>query len=323
MHLIQKIKIFSITHNLIQQNDKIIIGLSGGPDSVFLLHMLLQLQQEYNLTLIAAYLNHEWRAQAHQEEQFCHALAQKHGIPFVSQKLSALSKQFVYKGSKEEYARNARRFFLESVVQQYNANHIALGHHAQDQQETFFIRLIRGSSLTGLTAIKPQHGIYIRPLLETNKKDILMWLHEHNISYAIDTSNESQDFLRNRIRATVLPALHECDKRFDSNFLKTMHRLQETELFLEKATLNAFATIATQKNGTLIINCIQLSTIDTILHPRIILHWLITEQVKFPITESFLDEILRFLLSSRGGTHTITPQWSIIKKQNEAYIISQ
>src|SRR5437762_3355868 len=133
MYLINKIKKFIIKNNLINQDDKIVIGLSGGPDSVFLLHLFLHLQKEYNLTLITAHLNHEWRAEAHQEEQFCHSITQKYDIPFVSKKLSELTKTFKYEGSKEEYARKMRRFFLEQIAQEYNAQHIALGHHAQDQ----------------------------------------------------------------------------------------------------------------------------------------------------------------------------------------------
>src|SRR5260221_9609791 len=137
-----------------------------------------------------------------------------------------------------------RRYFFEKVLQEHNADCIALAHHAQDQEETFFIRLIRGSSLTGLTAIKAKHGHYIRPLLETNKSDILAWLHENNIPYATDTTNDSSDYLRNRIRMNVLPALRTCDDRFATNFLSTLNRLQSTEQFLEQLTLKTFEDIS-------------------------------------------------------------------------------
>lgn len=316
-----RIQQFITQHTLVNQNDTIIVGLSGGPDSVFLLHLLKQIQQDYNLTLIAAHLNHEWRPEADQEEELCRIIAQKMAIPFVSAKLSELSHTVKNNGSKEDYARKMRRFFLEKVAREHHAHSIALGHHAQDQQETFFIRLIRGSSLTGLTAMKPQSHGYIRPLLTTDKSDILQWLDTHKIFYATDSSNNSPLYLRNRIRNTVLPTLRECDTRFDTNFFNTLTRLQETEHFLEKMTHQAFEKIACNKNGTITINTALLATVDSALHHRVIMHWLIIANVTFPTTQPFFDELLRFLLSPRGGTHSAHPQWSIIKKHGNASLI--
>jgi tRNA(Ile)-lysidine synthase TilS/MesJ len=170
--------------------------------------------------------------------------------------------------------------------------------------------------------MKPKHGYYIRPLLETNKYDIIGWLKLHTIAYAMDVSNESLQYLRNRIRSKVLPALHECDERFDMNFLKTLNRLKETELFLERIAQDTFEKISEKNNDVTNINTAQLSTIDPLLHHRIIILWLIAAKVPFTITETFLDEILRFLLSPRGGKHTINTAFSIIKKQHRATIIS-
>jgi len=315
-----KIKNYITTHNLLNQNDTIIIGLSGGPDSVFLLHMLVALRAEYNLTLIAAHLNHEWRKEADEEEALCAQIAQQHAIPFFSAKISQLKHTIKQSGSKEEYARKIRRFFLEKVLHERHAQHIALGHHAQDQQETFFIRLIRGTSLTGLTSMKPKHGLYIRPLLETNKNDILAWLTTHNISYAIDSSNESSDFLRNRIRSSVLPALHECDKRFDANFLSTLQHLQEDDEYLMRITHQLFDTITTVINNNRSIDLKKFFAADKALYYRLIIHWFITEKVPFQPTQTFLDEIIRFLESPRGGTHTLHASWRIVKKQQHARI---
>src|SRR5438309_8458152 len=100
MHLISEIEAFITKHNLINQNDTIIIGLSGGPDSVFLLNMLTHIQQKYNLTLIAAHLNHEWRIEADAEEELCRTMACHYNIPFISEKLSRLSHSIKLNGSK-------------------------------------------------------------------------------------------------------------------------------------------------------------------------------------------------------------------------------
>jgi tRNA(Ile)-lysidine synthase len=319
--MFQKIENFVKKHVLIKRNNKLVVGLSGGPDSVFLLHFLASLQKEYNLTLIAAHLNHEWRVEADQEQKDCEALAQKLNIPFVTAKRSELSATIPYNGSQEEYGRKMRRYFFEKVLHEHNANSIALAHHAQDQEETFFIRLIRGSSLTGLTAIKPQHGVYIRPLLETHKSEILNWLYEHNIPYAIDKTNDSSDYLRNRIRMNVLPALRTCDERFASNFISTLNRLQSTEQFLEQLTCSTFDTVSEIKDNQRHINIPQLLALNETLRTRVLMHWLISTNVPFPTTQAFLDEILRFLQNKNGGTHAAHQKWSIVKKQKNTFII--
>jgi tRNA(Ile)-lysidine synthase len=318
--MFHKIENFIVKHNLIKKNDTIIVGLSGGPDSVFLLHFLASLQTTYNLSLIAAHINHEWRTESDQEQIDCQRLAQTLHIPFVTIKRSEFMLSYKHNGSQEEYGRKIRRQFFEQVMREYNADSIALAHHAQDQEETFFIRLMRGTSLTGLTGIKPHHGPYIRPLLETDKDDILAWLHAHNIPYALDASNNSPDYLRNRIRLNVLPALRACDQRFASNFLTTLNRLKAAEQFLEQLTTQTFATISSTHDNQCIIDIAALLATNEILLHRLILHWLITEKVTFAVSQALLDEIIRFLRNSNDGTHTIHNQWSLIKKQKKVYI---
>lgn len=317
--MFKKIEQYSTNHNLINQNDIVIIGLSGGPDSVFLLHAFNALRQKYNLTLIAAHLNHEWRAEADAEEEFCHALAQKLNIYFVSTKISVLTSQKKYNGSKEEFARNMRRQFLENTARQHNAQRIALGHHAQDQQETFFIRLIRGTSLAGLTGMQPQSGLYIRPLLETNKPDILDWLKTNDVQYATDFSNESPDYLRNRIRSTVLPALQQCDERWNNNFLTTLDRLQQDDALLNDIAQKTLNTLISTVDNKQVFDITQFMTTHPSLHHRIIIQWLIRNNIQFPVTQAFLDEIIRFLSHDRGGTHAMHETWSLVKKRGKAF----
>lgn len=320
MQILEKITQYVEKHSLLKADNIIIIGLSGGPDSVFLLHTLIALQQTYNLTLIAAHLNHEWRTEADAEEEMCRALAQSFNIPFISTKISSL-RRIKYNGSKEEFARKMRRQFLEKVAQEHNAHSIALGHHAQDQQETFFIRLIRGTSLAGLTGMHPRHGLYIRPLLETSKPDILQGLKEHNIAYAIDISNESDDYLRNRIRKNVLPAIAACDNRWDNNFLTTINRLTQDNALLNDIAKTTLETLTSTIDGNKVLCLKQFLSTHSSLHHRIIILWLIQNDVQFPITQAFLDEIIRFFGSKQGGKHAISEKWSIIKKQNKAFIV--
>ena len=317
----KQINTFVEKNNLIPKGSSIVIGLSGGPDSVFLLNYLATLKKEGSIkNLIVAHLDHEWREDSDKDEKFCREIAKKYDVPVVAQKLSDLAISLKFEGSKEELGRNARRHFLESVKKEYDADLIALAHHAQDQQETFFIRLIRGTSLSGLTAMKPKHGCYIRPLLEINKKDIVDFLEKNDILYLIDPSNISEDFLRNRIRKHVIPALQKCDDRFDVKFQKTLHRLQKTESFLENLTKETFENISTENKGVFYINLKQMLNLNIVLIYRILVYWLCKQKVKFPVSEGFLDETIKFLKQPGSKEHQLHETWKMIKKKGVAHI---
>ncbi len=179
---------------------------------------------------------------------------------------------------------------------------------------------MRGTTLSGLTSISAQHGMYIRPLLETNKQDILDYLDEHNIAYLTDPTNASQEFLRNRIRTNVLPALTECDQRWDTNFLRTLTHLQDIEEFLVQLTKTTFASIATQKNDVWHLEPKKLLALAPILQYRILLHWLIINKVSFTPTQKFLDEILRFLQQPGTKKHQIHEAWTLVKNKDTIFI---
>jgi len=321
--LTEQIHTFIQQHNLFPKCSRIVLGLSGGPDSIFLLHLLANLHKQDIITLHAAHLDHEWRAESAQDVQFCREATEALGIPLVTKKISELSSQAKWGGSQEEFGRKMRRQFLELIAKEVDASAIALAHHLQDQEETFFIRLIRGSSLTGLTAMRAQHGMYVRPLLATNKDDIIAYLDAHQITYLTDPSNESPKFLRNRIRNTALPPLRACDKRFDQNFLTTLNRLKETEDFLEQLTHSIFKEITHTVQEKIELNINKLFNLHPIMQYRILMHWLVQSHVPFPPTQKFLDEILRFMLQRGSKTHAIHEQWSIMKQKNWSSIISK
>jgi tRNA(Ile)-lysidine synthase len=318
-HLIESIKSFIETYNLLPSKSKVIVGLSGGPDSVFLLNLLNEYKKNGCISLVAAHLNHEWRQDSAMDVIFCRDLCEKLNIEFVHAKASDLPISIRSDGSQEELGRHMRRYYLQKVREKFDADLIAVGHHLQDQEETFFIRLIRGTTLSGLICMKPRDGIYIRPLLETNKVDILSYLNQNNIPHLIDPSNISESYLRNRIRKKVLPALEECDERFNTNFLRTLHNLSETESFLKQVTQRTFESIAQLKDGTWFVDLAQLEKIKPFMQHRLLMHWLIAEQVPFVPSQSFVQEIKRFLFKG-SGEHQLHKKWAIQKKQNRAFI---
>jgi tRNA(Ile)-lysidine synthase len=329
---IQQINAYIANHNLIPAGSRIIVGLSGGPDSLFLLYFLVGLRGEKSLELIAAHLDHEWRENSGQDVLFCNQVCENLGVTFVSAKLSELN-SFTQKplftakqnGSKEEYARKARRAFFEQIKREYHADLIALAHHKQDQQETFFIRIARGATATGLTCMRPKTGDYIRPLLETDKADILVYLEQQGITYLQDPSNSSHDFLRNRIRHTVLPALEKADSRFAHNMQRTIAQLQETENFLEKLTQQIFELCTTRDNASLPekkpkLNLKIFLAQDIFIQQRVLMQLLVTERVPFTPTQKLLQEITRFLKQAGSKSHQLNTLWRITKKQPWAFI---
>jgi tRNA(Ile)-lysidine synthase len=319
--LVNHINHFIQKHTLLPPGSRVILGLSGGPDSMFLLHFLYELHKKGSIELITAHLDHQWRVDSCRDVLLCQKATESLGIPLIVKTMADLNLTHKPNGSLEETGRKARRFFLETVCKEQQAHCIALAHHRQDQEETFFIRLIRGTSLSGLIGMRPKHGLYIRPLLETHKAAMIDYLNTNGIAFITDPSNESFSYLRNRIRSNVLPALHTADARFDNNFLTTLHRLNETEEFLTLLTKKRFEKICTADNQ-LSIQYLLLQEEHPVMQYRLIVHWLTTAHVPFPPTQPFLDEIIRFLMQPTNGTHKITSHWAINKKNSLATIKS-
>jgi tRNA(Ile)-lysidine synthase len=297
-------------------NCTFIVGFSGGPDSVFLLTILAQLQKELNLKIIAAHLDHQWRGNSHEDalwcKKFCQDVADTAFVSTTSTKLNFAVKN---NGSAEEVGRILRRQFFSQLAQTYQADHIVLAHHADDQIETFFIRLMRGSGITGLAGIQEQDGLYLRPLLHMHKQEILNYLHEHKITYLTDPTNIDTKYLRNNIRKKLIPTLQSIDHRSAKNILSTMQILQDTDQFL---TMTAQETLQKLQhpNDTTQINTLKFLALHVVLQHKIILELLIKHQINFTPSASLFAEILRFLHNSKSNQHQIHTTSTIVKNGN-------
>jgi tRNA(Ile)-lysidine synthase len=313
--MINQIYSFIQKHHLLPDSGTVVLGLSGGPDSIFLLHLLATLHHEKKIALVAAHLDHEWRTDSFKDVDFCRHVAARYNVPFVTAKASDVLPSLKKNGSQEEMGRKLRRTFLENVAAEYNAQAIALAHHLQDQEETFFIRLIRGTTLTGLIGMRPKHGLYIRPLLETNKEDIIHYLDTHQIEYLIDPTNVSESYLRNRIRLKVMPELNQADQRFNQNFLRTLHSLREAEQALADLTHRLFVETTVVRDSIHYLDLEKFFRHNNYLQKRILVHWLILEQVPFVLTERFLDEVVRFFIQPESKGHALHEAWSLVKEK--------
>ena len=297
-------------------NTTIIVGLSGGPDSVCLLHLLAQQKKQLNIQLIAAHLDHEWQESSKIAAKLCHDICDTLFIPLVSKKLSELKFEAKWNGSKEDLGRKMRRHFFESVAQQYQAHLIALAHHQQDQQETFFIRLLRGSSLAGLIGIKEQDGLYIRPILNWSKKEIMQYLADHNLSYYTDPTNISDDYLRNRIRNHLIPTMIKIDSRCELSLKSTMQQLSLTHDFIQHQTLLTMRDLAIDQG----IDTQKFLQLHAVLQQNILLQLMIQNNVSFSPSQKLFKEIMRFLEKSSKDKHTLYQTWMIQKNKSFFYV---
>jgi len=215
-------KIFKNTlkkHSLVKKGDRILLGVSGGPDSLFMLYQFLSIQKEYRLNFICIHLNHALRKEADDEEQFIKDICNKFKVKFISEKKNV--GKFFDGDSLEQTARNLRFDFFLKCSRQTKFKKIALAHHRDDLAETVLMRVIKGSGLKGLRGFLPKTKFkrltVIRPLIEVRKQGILSWLESKNIDYCIDKSNFEDKFFRNYLRLKLIPLLKELNPNIIDN----------------------------------------------------------------------------------------------------------
>jgi len=222
-------------YNLISAGDKVLVALSGGPDSVALLWILFELRNDFNIDLEALHLNHMIRADdSDKDEKFCRDLCEKLNIPLtvISEDIPALAEK--EKRGLEETARIIRYQILNDIADQKGFDRIAVGHHADDQVETVLFRIFRGTGRSGLLGIPIKRDRVIRPLLNVTKKDILKFLQDEKVEFCYDFSNEDNNFTRNYIRNSLLKDIREnINSSVDSNLLNLADTILEEDRFLE------------------------------------------------------------------------------------------
>ncbi len=222
-------------YNLFNANDRILIGVSGGPDSVALLDLIYNANQpnpSYSEILVV-HLNHSIRGtESDEDEQFVTALAEKYEVPLITEKRDIKEIARERKISLEEAARDERYKLFESVAEKVDANVIAVGHNADDNAETILHRIIRGTGIAGVSGIRPKRKLtpisrisLVRPLLYTWRKDIIAYLKEEDLTYRVDSTNIEKDKLRNRIRMELIPHLEE---NYNAKIKKSLVTLGET-----------------------------------------------------------------------------------------------
>ncbi|MEI7621422.1 MAG: tRNA lysidine(34) synthetase TilS [Candidatus Moraniibacteriota bacterium] len=238
---IKKIQNFAHREDLWKKDSKILVGVSGGPDSVCLLEMLVFLAKKYNFQLQIAHVNYGLRGQdSKADELFVQALGKKHGL-----KVNRLKpKKTAYEGNLENALREIRYAYFEKLRQQLGFDLIAVGHNQNDQAETVLLKLLRGAGLNGLSAMKPKTEKIIRPLLQTSRQEILNYLKENEVPFCLDKTNNQNDFTRNKIRNQLIPLLEKDFNPAISETLSTLsYSIADDYAFISKTATTFVKTI--------------------------------------------------------------------------------
>ena len=210
MELFREILNINKKYNLIEINDIIVVGFSGGPDSVFLMEMLKKLKNFINFKIYLVHINHLLRGEdADSDEKFSIEYAKKNNLEIFIKRIPVKEIAKEVGKTLEEVGREERYKFFSEIYEKVRATKIATAHNKDDQIETFLFRLIRGTSLQGLEGIKIKNNNVIRPISEIDKKDILEYLNKNEIQYKIDKTNFENEFTRNSIRLDLIPFIEE------------------------------------------------------------------------------------------------------------------
>ena len=263
-----------IKYKLIESGDKIVLGVSGGPDSISMLKILNEIKEEFKFEIYVAHINHMIRKEADEDEKYVQKYCKKNNIQFFVKRADVEQIAKTKKLGTEETGRKIRYDFFEEVLQKVGANKIAIAHNKNDKIETIIMNLLRGSSVSGLKGIEPKRdNKYIRPLIECERQEIEQYCEENKLEPRIDKTNFENDYTRNKIRNIVIPYI---EKEFNPNIIETIDRLSqvatEESSYIELQAKELYNKLLIQETeNQIILNLKEFNKQNKVIKSRIIL----------------------------------------------------
>ena len=305
----QKVKAYVKKWHMLQKEDSVIAGISGGADSVCLLFMLLKLQKELGFALMAVHVNHGIRgAEAERDEAYVKRLCRQWNVRLkvYRENVPAYAKE--HGMTEEEAGRDIRRTCFCKVLKEWGGTKIALAHHENDNVETLLWNLCRGTGIRGLGGIAPVNDVWIRPLLCVKRREIESYLKKRGISYCTDTTNADRRYMRNRIRMDVIPYLEDCvNTESVSHMGKTMERMYELEQYILEEVGQYKESCTGWKNGRRIIRQTEYTKIPKALRDNV-LHEILCETAgRRKDIEEVHVQMLRDLFTKQVGKRIDLP----------------
>ena len=318
--------------NLIQDGDKLVLGVSGGPDSICMLNILNNIRNDKKLQIdfdiIVAHINHLIREEAKEDEEFVKNFCKKNSISFYSKSIDVKKIANNNKIGTEEAGRNVRYDFFDEILKKTNSNKIAIAHNKNDKIETIIMNVLRGSGIAGLRGIEPiKNNKYIRPLIECDRNEIEKYCEENNIEARIDKTNFENIYTRNKIRNIVIPYIK---KDFNPNIIETIDRLseliKENDDYLENLVKNKYKElIIEEKQKEFIMDLKKFNKEEKVIKSRILLYTIsrLMGTTK-GIEKIHIEDIIK-LCENNIGNKYLTPNKNIkiLLKNHKIYFIKQ
>lgn len=315
---------------LIESGDKIVIGVSGGPDSMCLLNSLnnISKDEKNNLSfdICVAHINHMLRKEADSETKYVEDYCKKNNIPIYIKRADVKKIAEENKIGLEEAGRNVRYAFFEEVLKSTGSNKIAIAHNLNDRAETVLMNLMRGSGPLGLKGIEPKrNNVYIRPLIKTSRKEIEEYCEKEKLDPKFDESNKDNTYTRNKIRNLLIPYLQE---EFNPNIIESITKLSEImtdeQNYLEKIVNNIYKKLLIEESESeIILDLKEFNKQDVVIKRKLILYT-INKLLKTTknIEKIHIEDIIK-LCNNNIGNKYLTPNKNIkvfLKKGKISFI---
>ncbi len=305
--------------HLIEKGDTVLIGLSGGADSVCLTHALKSLQNELEITLYTAHLNHGIRGEeAERDEKFSKDFSSSLGITCFTKRCNIPIEAKNVGESEETVGRKLRYSFFSDLCEKYHIDKIATAHNKNDNAETLLMNFMRGCSTSGLSGIPFMRGNIIRPILNISREDIEKYCHDNHLEYVTDSTNLTEEYTRNKIRRTFIPMI-QCE--FNPNFVNVVtdnaRLIKEDNDYIEKSAYTAYLDIV--KDNAVSVS--ELLKIEMPIRRRIVRHMMrdIYDGLN-DISSKYSDDILS-LLEKNSGVSVNLPKDVVAKIEYGKLII--
>ena len=317
-------------YNLIEDGDKIVLGVSGGPDSICMLDNLREVKEEQiiEFEIYVAHINHMIREEAIDDEKYVQEYCKKYNIECFVKRADVQKIASEKKIGTEEAGRKVRYDFFEEVLQKTESNKIAIAHNKNDKIETIIMHLLRGSGLSGLKGIEPiRDNKYIRPLLECERTEIEQYCEDKKLNPRIDKTNFENEYTRNKIRNIVIPYIK---KEFNPNIIQTLSRLSDLAAdesnYIELQKQKAFEKILIAKEKEQItLNLKEFNKQDKVIKNRLILYT--TKELMGStqgIEKIHIEDIIK-LCQNNVGNKFLTPNKNlkVLVKDKKFFFIRQ
>lgn len=316
-------------YNLIENGDKIVIGVSGGPDSIALLNVLLEIKNEniINFDVVVCHINHMIREEANDDEEYVLNFCKKYNIEFYARRIEIEKIAKESKIGTEEAGRNARYEFFNEILERTSSNKIATAHTSNDNAETVLMNIIRGSGTSGLKGIEVKRDNLIRPLIECNREEIEKYCEENELDPRIDKTNFENIYTRNKVRNMLIPYIKE---NFNPNIIEGINKLsdlskQENE-YLERETEKAYKKILiSAKNNEIILDLNQFNLQEIVIKSRLVLYTInILFGTRSGIEKKHIEDIIK-LCSNNIGNKFLIPnkKVKVLVKNRKIFFIAQ